>query len=204
MKKQILIVSTVGLLGIFGATSSFAMDQQAGEQHEDQAQIKMQKQADIQQSDRLTRNLKSVEDLNGMKIYDANDEEVGKVDGLLIDTESGKVTYLMLSAGGTLGLGANDYPIPWQAVQARADQKGFKINFPSAKLKNAPQGTKITSRDKARKIHEYYGVSPYWEEDQEQIRRYRKDMETEAETEYDADKPDFHDEQEYQERRQYE
>ncbi len=55
-------------------------------------------------------------DVRRRKVIDATGEEVGKVDDLLIDDEQTKVRMLRVQHGGLLGIGADHFLVPVDAV----------------------------------------------------------------------------------------
>ncbi len=76
--------------------------------------------------------------LLGSDVYNDQDEEVGKLDDLIIAGD-GQVTLAVLSVGGFLGIGAKNVAVPIQLFKA-AD--GGKIVLPKAtkdELKGMPE-----------------------------------------------------------------
>ena len=55
--------------------------------------------------------------INGMKVKNASGTELGSVNDLVIDMDSGKVRYAALSYGGFLGLGDKLFAVPWSAFE---------------------------------------------------------------------------------------
>jgi sporulation protein YlmC with PRC-barrel domain len=54
-----------------------------------------------------------VSDLIGVAVYNANDEDLGKIEDLVINPSSGKLRYSVLSFGGFLGMGDKLFAVPW-------------------------------------------------------------------------------------------
>ena len=106
----------------------------------------------------------SSQDVTGTSVYSATGEHVGDVHHLLIDKKSGQVAYVMMSFGGFLGMGKEEYPIPWKSLRYDANRKGFVTEISRDKLQGAPRPTGDWRADRdwhARNYH-YYGISPYW------------------------------------------
>src|SRR5664279_5519617 len=54
--------------------------------------------------------------LIGNDVYNHKDEDVGDIKEIMLDTQSGKVIYAVLSFGGFLGMGEKLFAVPWNAL----------------------------------------------------------------------------------------
>ncbi len=57
--------------------------------------------------------------LIGTNLKNSNDENVGEIKDLVIDTSSGKVRYAAVTYGGFLGLGSKLFAVPFEAFRVR-------------------------------------------------------------------------------------
>lgn len=108
--------------------------------------------------------------LIGDSVVNANDEDLGKVEAIMLDVQSGKVAYAVLSFGGFLGMGTKLFAIPWSALTLDTEEKRFILDVPKDKLENAPGFDKdhwpaMADPDWARDLHSYYDVTPYWQDE---------------------------------------
>ena len=71
-------------------------------------------------------------------MYDANQNKIGQVDDVLVD-KAGKVTGLVISVGGFLGVGSKDVIVPFEDVnlQKKNDKYWLSINESKDSLKSA-------------------------------------------------------------------
>jgi sporulation protein YlmC with PRC-barrel domain len=78
--------------------------------------------------------------LTGMKVRNMQDEELGKIDELVIDIDSGKVGYVALSVGGFAGIGNKLFALPWSAFKFKHDEKEsyLLLDISKDKLNAAP------------------------------------------------------------------
>ncbi|MEX0715227.1 MAG: PRC-barrel domain-containing protein [Planctomycetaceae bacterium] len=78
--------------------------------------------------------------VTGMKVENPAGEDVGRVEDLVIDMRSGKVSYAAVSTGGFLGVGDRLHAVPFEALQLaqRDDDYLFLLNVDRERLKNAP------------------------------------------------------------------
>ena len=54
--------------------------------------------------------------VKGTNVYNADNEELGTVDDIMIDKISGKAIYAIMSFGGFLGIGEKYHPLPWSTL----------------------------------------------------------------------------------------
>ena len=173
--KSTFIYFTMALILMFFFSSAIAAEHQSEKQYGEEAQTEMGEQAAetqegaetmMQEGQEYTQGMAKAADMRGMPVMDSKGEKIGKIGDMLVDTETGRITYVMLESGGVFGVGGEKYPVPWQAVQTGPDKQGLQVNFTAEEMKNAPKGGQVTSMDQARTIHEFYGVSPHWEQEE--------------------------------------
>jgi sporulation protein YlmC with PRC-barrel domain len=108
--------------------------------------------------------------LIGDSVVNAADEDLGKVEAIMLDVQSGRIAYAVLSFGGFLGMGTKLFAIPWSALTLDTEEKRFILDVPKDKLENAPGFDKdhwpsMADRQWASDLHSYYNASPYWEDE---------------------------------------
>ncbi len=96
-------------------------------------------------------------------------EDLGKIEDLMIDTDSGRVAYAVLSFGGFLKVGNKLFAIPWQALRLDSVNKQFVLDIDKSVLEKAPGFDKDNWPDMAdptfgTKVYKHYGYKPYWED----------------------------------------
>jgi len=123
--------------------------------------------------ERKFRRVLSASTLAGDSVRNAEGEDLGKVDELMIDIPSGRVAYAVLSFGGVLRMGNKLFAVPWSALSVDEDEKCFILNVDRSTLENAPGFDKDNWPDMAdpawvSRIFEHYGETPYWENEREE------------------------------------
>ncbi len=103
--------------------------------------------------------------LLGNDVYNQNDEDLGDIKEFMVDMDSGKVAYAVLSFGGLLGMGDKLFAVPWAALKLDTDKKRFQLNVAKDALKEAPGFDKshwpsMSDRTWASGVHKFYGT-PY-------------------------------------------
>jgi sporulation protein YlmC with PRC-barrel domain len=131
--------------------------------------------------ERRYRRVLSASSLAKDKVKNPGGEDLGKVDDLMVDLQSGRVAYVVLSFGGILGMGDKLFAIPWSAVRVDEDQKCLILDIDKQRLENAPGFDKdnwpdMTDSDWSSRIHTFYGTRPYSDvedRDREEPRTFR-------------------------------
>lgn len=110
-------------------------------------------------------HLMGADTLIGNDVYNQQDEDLGDIKEIMLDTQNGKVQYAVLSFGGFLGLGEKLFAVPWGALKLDTLNKRFVLNVDKDRLKSAPGFDKDDWPDMANQawtdeIHAYYGTTP--------------------------------------------
>jgi len=79
-----------------------------------------------------------VSKLLGSRVVSHKNEEVGRVADLII-SEDGKISYLILSRGGVMGMGVSLVPIPFSLIETGRFEKGrLTVNIDRQAIEMAP------------------------------------------------------------------
>ena len=103
----------------------------------------------------------------GDKVVNLQNEDLGKIEHLMIDLERGSIAYAVLSFGGFLGMGDKLFAIPWSALALDTADHKFILNVDKELLKNAPgfdndHWPNMADHEWGYKVFNYYGAKPYW------------------------------------------
>jgi sporulation protein YlmC with PRC-barrel domain len=114
-------------------------------------------------------------ELRGKKVTNANGEDLGKLEDIVTDPQSGRIVFGVVSFGGLLGLGDRFFTIPWSALQLTGDAKTFILNVDQDRLKNATSFTSdhwpnFADEQFAAATYKYYGQRPYWQMEAAEVR----------------------------------
>lgn len=110
----------------------------------------------------------SADTLEGDKVRNSADEDLGSIEHIMLDVPNGRVAYAVLSFGGFLGMGDKLFAVPWRALTLDTENKCFVLDASKERLEKAPGFDKdhwpsMADESWARGVHEYYKASPYWE-----------------------------------------
>jgi sporulation protein YlmC with PRC-barrel domain len=105
--------------------------------------------------------------LVGLPIRNPRGEELGKIEDLLLDFESGRIHYVAISSGGFLGLGDKLFAVPWKSIRLRQGaekERAFgELNISKQKMEAAPgfpkdQWPDLDNPRWSEEIDRYYGA----------------------------------------------
>jgi sporulation protein YlmC with PRC-barrel domain len=86
-----------------------------------------------------TNQLIASNKVEGTAVYNHDGERLGSIYNFMVDKQSGRVEYAVLSFGGFLGIGQDYYPIPWEALTYDTSQGGYIADIDRERLENAPR-----------------------------------------------------------------
>lgn len=106
----------------------------------------------------------SASSLIGDDVYNMEGAKLGDIKELMIDLDSGKVCYAVLSFGGFLSLGEKLFALPWSALTVDTKNKRFVIDADEERLKNAPgfdadNWPNMADTTWEKSVHDYYGTT---------------------------------------------
>ena len=107
--------------------------------------------------------LMGADTLIGNDVYSQDDEDLGDIIEIMLNMETGMVSYAVLSYGGFLGMGDKLFAVPWQALTLDTENKRFTLNVDSARLEAAPGFDKddwpdMADETWASNVHNFYGT----------------------------------------------
>ena len=105
--------------------------------------------------------------VTGTAVYNRAGEKLGTVDNIMIDKISGKAVYGIMSFGGFLGIGENQYPLPWSQLTYDKRLGGYVVDLDKRVLEGAPSYARTDrfewTPEYGRSVDKYYRVPSYWD-----------------------------------------
>jgi hypothetical protein len=141
MKKIFAAGLTLLLGGLIAAGSAFAAGQQA--------QLGLQEGA-----------AHSASDLIGLQVQDQQGAQIGVLEDIMVDLAENQVAYGIVSVDGT------SHIVPWTAFTSPHEGPFLILEADRQTVTSAPTPPSPGQLDQAfgEEVHEHFGVSPYWEE----------------------------------------
>jgi len=105
--------------------------------------------------------------VEGTSVYDPRGNDIGSIKRLMIDKLSGRVAYAVMSFGGFLGIGEDEYAIPWSKLIYDTSLGGYRTDITEDQLKGAPAFSHDreydwSDRKREQELHDYYRTQYYW------------------------------------------
>lgn len=112
---------------------------------------------------RLDSRVLSASTLNDDDIYNLKGEKLGSIKEIMLDINTGRVGYVVLSFGGFLSLGEKLFAVPWSALTVDTENKRFLMDTDEERLKEAPgfdadNWPNMADASWEKKVHAYYGT----------------------------------------------
>jgi sporulation protein YlmC with PRC-barrel domain len=106
--------------------------------------------------------------LTNYDVVNIEGEDMGQVQNFMLDIAQGRIAFVVVSFGGTLGLTDKWFAIPWEILAWSPENKNFVLDMPREVLENAPgidKGNWPYDIDLSwlKACYSYYGCAPYWE-----------------------------------------
>jgi sporulation protein YlmC with PRC-barrel domain len=138
MKKIGSFLGVVSLLSLALMIHAFAQQQEKA----DPGAMKEQSPAQstpLSETTALSGVLLSTESILGSNVRDPQGEEVGEIEHLMINPQTGLVMYAVVSVGGFLGMGEKSLIVPWRSLEVARDGQSVVLNASKQLLQAAPE-----------------------------------------------------------------
>lgn len=86
----------------------------------------------------LSSRFLSASTLIGAQVRNPQDESLGDLKDVMVDSVSGKIAYGVLTFGGVLGVGNKLFAIPWDAFRVDPEKERLVLDVSRERLKDAP------------------------------------------------------------------
>jgi sporulation protein YlmC with PRC-barrel domain len=106
--------------------------------------------------------------VEGTTVYDREGNKVGTVRRLMIDKMTGHVAYAVIAFNTFLGLGGEEYTLPWRKLDYDTGLEGFRTDVTKEQVTGAPDFYRDreyswTDRTREQELHDYWGTRNYWD-----------------------------------------
>ncbi len=105
-----------------------------------------------------THGLIASNKVEGTSVYSRAGDKLGSISHFMVSKSSGTVSYAVMSFGGFLGMGTDEYTLPWEKLEYNADKGGYVVDITKEQLDQAPT---YNPNDENNRNY-YEGVSTYY------------------------------------------
>ena len=104
--------------------------------------------------------------VEGTTVYDPQGNNIGSIKRLMIEKISGKVAYAVMSFDTFLGMGGEEYTIPWNKLNYDTSLGGYRTDITEEQLRGSPtfyrdRDYAWSDRNRERELHDYWRT-PYY------------------------------------------
>lgn len=108
------------------------------------------------------KSQKSASEIIGKKVTNAQDEDLGKVQDIIVNVETGTAPYAVIAHGGVLGANRSKIAVPLNSLHCSADGKSVVMSATKEQLQAASRTatgawTPVADSEWARKVDGFYG-----------------------------------------------
>ncbi|WP_139556724.1 PRC-barrel domain-containing protein [Methylotetracoccus oryzae] len=142
--KKIASLIAISILSSVSIGGSLAADVQKKKQETLEAQTKLKDARQKESEDRAHKANESMQQVSrasriiGTDIKNSKGENLGDIKELVLDPESGRVVYAVVSFGGVLGIGDKLFAVPWRVLKWVKNKEYYLLNVEKSTLKKAP------------------------------------------------------------------
>jgi sporulation protein YlmC with PRC-barrel domain len=115
----------------------------------------------------LSQPILSSDTLKGEGVRNPAGDHLGKIEDFMLDMETGRIRYAVMSFGGLMGFGNKLFAVPPEALTIDTDHKCLVLNVDQQRLNNAPgfdndNWPYFADASFVQWVYQYYGHRPYW------------------------------------------
>lgn len=105
--------------------------------------------------------------IEGTSVYNTRGEKLGTLHSVMLEKQSGKAAYAVMSFGGFLGIGKLAHPVPWEMLTFDEERDGYVVDLSREQLDQAPmfhldESDRPRERSQEEAIYGHYGGTPWW------------------------------------------
>jgi len=103
-------------------------------------------------------------EIKGSRVVNVKEENLGKIDEVMIDSERGRIAYAVIAFDCFLGMNCKLFAVPWGVLEENRGNYILRVDkgaLEAAEGLNEDVWT-LTRNDLA-KVYEQYKLYPYWE-----------------------------------------
>ncbi|MFD4368657.1 PRC-barrel domain-containing protein [Rhodococcus sp. NPDC058521] len=116
---------------------------------------------DLDDADLLLEN--PTDDIRGRNVFDRHGDEIGHIDGLVVDEDEKKVRFVRIGSGGFLGFGETKRLIPVDAITRIADNEVHIDRTKEHVADSSPYDPNVLkTADFYKHLYRHYGYGTFW------------------------------------------
>lgn len=96
-------------------------------------------------------------------------KKIGTIQRLMIEKQSGRVAYALMTVGGVVGVGTDQHTLPWNVLRYDTELDAYVVDLTDEQLQGAPRRAAegpdpSFDRSWEEHVHGYFNSPSYWNE----------------------------------------
>jgi sporulation protein YlmC with PRC-barrel domain len=120
----------------------------------------------IVEETQVTKNVTFVPatEIKGSKVVNVKEENLGKIDEVMIDSERGRIADAVIAFDCFLGMDCKLFAVPWEALEKSRGDYILRVDKGALEAADGLNEDVWTlTRNDLAKVYEQYKLHPYWE-----------------------------------------
>ena len=102
-------------------------------------------------------------EVKGSKVVNVKEENLGKIEEVMLDVEHGKIAYVVISFSGWFGSNNKLFAVPWESLEHSREDYILRVDKSVFdKAEGLDEGAWTLDYDKLKAVYKRCGVQPYW------------------------------------------
>jgi alpha-glucosidase (family GH31 glycosyl hydrolase) len=105
--------------------------------------------------------------VEGAAVYTLDGKHIGIIKRFLIERQSGRIAYVVMSFGGFLDFAQETFTVPWAKLSYDVGLDGYRTDITESELRDVPRFAHTdenASLEEAQEeeLHAHFRIPPYW------------------------------------------
>lgn len=102
------------------------------------------------------------EDITGRSVIDANGDDIGSVDDLMIDDLENKVRFISVTSAESLEMGQTKFLIPVDAISRLTGDTVYLYRLRNQVIAAPKYKPDVVEKEYLERLYDHYGYTPCW------------------------------------------
>lgn len=102
-------------------------------------------------------------EIKGSRIVNVKEENLGKIDEVMIDSERGRIAYAVIAFDCFLGMDCKLFAVPWESLERNRDDYILRVDKSVLEKSEGFEKEEWSlNRDELAHVYKRFGIQPYW------------------------------------------
>jgi sporulation protein YlmC with PRC-barrel domain len=106
-------------------------------------------------------------DIKSKQLVGNDGRDIGKINDIVLDTNSGRIAFVVVTFGGVLGIGDDRVPVPWTTLDVNKDGRLYAPTMDKEMIRSSPHLTdkewgELRDPEFGSRVYKHFGKSAPW------------------------------------------